>query len=185
MPAPAAWTGFAAFVQVPGGNQLLQTSTIQCATGGCISFQNSGQMKPDKVVTNPNSPQIDALKRAAKEAAPFCEEFEKKQKAARKETAPFREEGEKKKEKEKKARAVDVYWVDEDSEKRHYEIFPDCEVTLCIETIDYTPGETLTLDYFPAKGRKFKGNKDKLTVSGKVGDDGIVCVKNFKVEYEA
>ncbi|GHT36339.1 hypothetical protein FACS189434_14570 [Bacteroidia bacterium] len=167
VPAPTVWASFLTSVQVGSGNPLLKTSTIQCAMGGCISFQNSGQMKPQKVVINPNSPQIDVLKRAAKEAVPFCEECEKK------------------KSKEKKARAVDVYWVDEDSEERHYEVFPDYEVTLYIETIDYTPGETLTLDYFSPKGKKFKGNKDKLTVSGKVEDDGIVCVKNFKVEYEA
>ena len=166
VPSPTAWTGFVASVEIGSGNALLETSTIQCAIGGCISFQNSGQLKPHKVVTNPGSPQIDALTQAAKEASPFCEECEKK------------------KSKEKKARAVDVYWMEDDSDERHYETFPDYEVTLYIETIDYTPGETLTLDYFPPKDKKFKGKKDKLTLSGKIDDFGMVCVKNFKVEYD-
>jgi hypothetical protein len=165
-PAPTMWTGFLASVQIPGGNPLLKTSTIQCATGGLIQFQNSGQMKANKVVLNPDSPQIRALKKAALEAVPFCEECEKK------------------KQQEKKIRAVDVYWMDEESDERHYDIFPDYEVTLYIETVDYTAGETLTLDMFPQKGKQFKDGKEKSTVSGKVDADGVVCIQNFKVEYE-
>lgn len=166
VPVPTAWTGFLSSVQMPGGNPLLKTSTIQCGCGGMISFQDSGQKKSAKVLLNPSSPQITALKKAAINATPFCEECEKK------------------KQPEKKIRAVDVYWMDDESDEQHYDVFPDYEVTLYIETVDYTPGETLTLDYFPEKGKKFKGDKDTMTVSGKVDADGIVCVQNFKIEYE-
>ncbi len=41
------------------------------------------------------------------------------------------------------------------------------------------------MDYVNSKGRKFKGNKDTLQVGGKVDADGIIRVKNFKIEYEA
>ena len=72
VPAPTAWTGFLKSVEIPGGNPLLKTSTIQCSCGGTIRFQDSGQMKANKVKLNPNTPQIEALKRAALVAAPFC-----------------------------------------------------------------------------------------------------------------
>ena len=78
VPSPTVWSGFRTSVNIPGGNPLLDTSTILCATGGgCISFQNSGQMKPQKVVINPDGPQIEALKRAARDAVPFVEDFER------------------------------------------------------------------------------------------------------------
>jgi len=76
VPAPTIWTGFQRFVEIPGGNPLLETSTIECSCGGTIQFQNSGQMKPNKVVTNPLSPQISAMKKAAIEGLPFYEECE-------------------------------------------------------------------------------------------------------------
>lgn len=167
VPAPTAWTGFLTSIQLPGGNPLLKTSMLQCSCGGMIQFQDSGQKKSAKVVINPSSPQIDALKKAAIEATPFCEECEKK-----------------KQQEKKKVRAVDVCWMDDESDERHYDVFPDYEVTLYVETVDYTPGETLTLDVFPEEGKKFKGGKDKMSISGKVREDGSVCVKNFKVEYE-
>lgn len=74
VPAPTAWMGFQTSVEVPGGNPLLNTSKIMCACGGMIEFQNSGQMKPNKVVLNPSTPQIEALKMAAKNATPLVEE---------------------------------------------------------------------------------------------------------------
>ena len=78
VPSPTVWSGFRTSVSMPGGNPLLSTSTILCAGGGgCISFQNSGQMKPHKVGINTTDPQIDALKRAAKDAVPFVEDFER------------------------------------------------------------------------------------------------------------
>jgi hypothetical protein len=45
-------------VQIPGGNPLVDTSKIQCSCGGMISFQNSGQMKPNKVETKQNRIEI-------------------------------------------------------------------------------------------------------------------------------
>jgi len=77
-----------------------------------------------------------------------------------------------------------MYWMDDKSNEKHHKIFPNYEVTLYIKTKDYTEGEKLTLSFLNSKSRKFKGNKDKQTVSGTVGASGIVCVKNFKIEYE-
>jgi hypothetical protein len=166
VPAPTAWTGFVASVQIPGGNPLLKSSSIMCGGGGMIKFKDSGQKKSNKVVTNPSSPQIDALRAAAIAGIPFCEECEKK------------------KQPEKQIRAVDMYWMEDGSDERHYDDFPEREVTLYIETIDYTPGETLKLDLKPDDNKKFKGGKDKMTVSGRVGEDGVAVIKNFKAEYE-
>lgn len=63
MPAPAAWTGFAPTVQLETGNLLLQTATIQCATGGLISFQNSGQINPQKVTTGASRVTVESIKK--------------------------------------------------------------------------------------------------------------------------
>lgn len=87
-------------------------------------------------------------------------------------------------EEKKKIQVKDVYWKDDDSNEKHYEIFPNYEVTLYIETEDYTDGEFLRLNIENDKEKKFKGNKDKTFVCGKVDADGIVCVKKFKIEYE-
>lgn len=166
VPAPIMWTGFLTSVEVPGGNPLLKISTIQCACGGMIQFQDSGQFLADKVQISPDSPQIRALKKAAHDSTPFCEECEKL------------------KEEKKQIRAVDVYWIEDGDDERHYELFPDYEVTLYIETMDYTPGETLSLEYYPPNGRLFKDKQEKNVISGIVDDEGIVSVNNFKPEYE-
>lgn len=166
IPVPSAWTGFLASIQILGNNPLLKTSTIACGCGGMILFQDSGQKKNNKVLINPSSPQITALKKAAIAGTPFCEECEKKN------------------QQEKKIRAIDVYWMDDESDKRHYDVFPDYEVTLYVETIDYTEGESISLDIFSDDGMLFKGKKDKITISGNTNAEGIVCVQNFKIEYE-
>ena len=166
VPAPTMWTGFLNSVKIPGGNPLLKTSTIQCACGGMIRFQNSGQLKGEKVVINPTSPQIQALKKAALNSVPFCEECEKL------------------KEQKKQIRAVDVYWMEEGSEERHYDVFPEKPVTVYIESVDYEPGEALTLHIKDSEGRMFKGGEKFMTISGNVDADGVLCVPNFLAEYE-
>ncbi len=166
VPAPTAWSGFVASVNLPGGNPLLKTSMLQCGCGGMISFQDSGQKKSAKVVVNPSSAQIAALEKAAILAVPFCEECEQR------------------KRRERKIRAVDVYWMEKGENERYYETFPENEVTLYIETIDYTEGEVLTLNVSPTGNRLFKGGKDKMTIQGKADANGIVIIKNFCPEYE-
>lgn len=158
--------GLPCFGKHTGGNPLLKTSVIQCALGGCIKFQDSGQLKGNKVEINPDSAQINALKKAAQESMPFCEECEKK------------------KEKEKKIRAVDVYWKEEGSDERHYDVFPEHPVTLYVETVDYTPNENLSLNVKNSEGRKFKGGKEYMAVSGNVDSDGVLTIKNFNPQYE-
>ena len=88
------------------------------------------------------------------------------------------------KEEKKKIQVTDVYWKENDSNEKHYEIFPDYEVTLYIETENYTEGEFLRLNVGNDKEKKFKGDKDKISISGKVDSEGIVCVKKFKIEYD-
>jgi len=87
-------------------------------------------------------------------------------------------------EEKKKIQVKDVYWKDDDSDEKHYEIFPNYEVTLYIETKDYREGEFLRLNIENDKEKKFKGNKDKIFVCEKVDTEGVVCVKKFKIEYE-
>jgi hypothetical protein len=181
MPAPTAWTGFVASVQMPGGNPLLQTSAIQCATGGCISFQNSGQTKPNKVVTNPDSPQIDALKRAAKEAVPFCEDGEKK--AVRKETAPFREESEKKKAVKKEI--LRMYWADDKGEQKTLSELPvGQEVSLFIETVGMEEGESILIELRDNDGRTYKNGEKTMKFTATVESDDTVYVDNVKIEFQ-
>lgn len=167
VPAPLMWTGFLTSVSIPGGNPLLKTSMIQCALGGCIKFQNSGQMKPAKVVLNPSSPQINALKKAAIEETPFCEECEKKKAV-------------------KEPKILKIYWVDEQDEIRMInELFPKQVVTLCIDVEDGSAGKTVDLKIETDADNKFKGGKLELQYSGiRVEDDNTAYIDDFSIEYE-
>lgn len=167
VPAPTMWAGFLASVEIPGGNPLLKTSTIQCATGGLIQFQNSGQMKPQKVVLNPDSPQIRALKKAALDAVPFCEECEKRKR-------------------EQKPKIVKIYWMDEQGEPRQLsELYEGQEVTLCVDVEEGGAGKTIDLEIESGKNKKFKGGKSKLEQKNLlVEDDNTAYISNFKLEYE-
>lgn len=167
VPAPLMWTGFLNSVQIPGGNPLLLTSKIQCACGGMISFQNSGQMKPAKVVLNPTSPQIEALKKAAQEAVPFCEECEKKKE-------------------EKDPKILKIYWMDEQGEPRKLEeLEEEKEVTLCLDVEEGARGKTVDLVIEAEETSKFKGGKQKLEYKGLlVEDDNTAYIDDFSIEYE-
>jgi len=167
IPAPTVWTGFVASVEIGTGNALLQTSTIQCTMGGCISFQNSGQMKPQKIVTSPDSPQIDALERAAIEAIPFCEECEKK-------------------EQKKNPEILRIYWMDENGEPRNLsELLPEQSVTVCIDVDDGMSGETIDITINAPEGKTFKdGGNQKKYSNLKVEDDNTAYIDNFTIEYD-
>lgn len=166
MPSPLAWMGFLTSVEIPGGNPLLMTSKIMCALGGNIAFQNSGQMKPSKVVINPTSPQIEALKQAAKNATPFCEECEKKKR-------------------EMQPKILRIYWVDENKEKWDIgTLFPGQAVTLCVDVEGIEAGETVDVKIEAQEGKLFKGNKRSLAFSPTVEDDGAAYIDEFVMEYE-
>ncbi|MFV0418266.1 MAG: DUF4280 domain-containing protein [Dysgonomonas sp.] len=167
MPVPIMWTGFLTSVQIPGGNPLLLTSKIQCACGGMISFQNSGQMKPAKVVLNPTSPQIEALKKAAQEAVPFCEECEKRKE-------------------QKEPVITNIYWIDENGEMRTInELLPKQVVTLCLDVEEGARGKTIDLAIEAEETSKFKGGKQKLEYKGLlVEDDNTAYIDDFSIEYE-
>lgn len=167
VPAPIMWTGFLTSVQIPGGNPLLKTSTIQCACGGMISFQNSGQMKPAKVVLNPSSPQIEALKKAAFCAAPFCEECEKKKA-------------------QKKPKITKIYWVDEQGEMRQVnELQQGKEITLCIDVEEGSAGKTVDITINADENKIFMdGNTQQEYKSLIIESDNTAYIDNFKVEYK-
>jgi hypothetical protein len=84
----------------------------------------------------------------------------------------------------KKLRAVDIYWMEDGSNEKHYNIPPDRDVVLYAETVDYSPGETLKMEFVAPVGRKFKGGKDKMIIDGKVRKDGTVVIWNFRLNYE-
>lgn len=167
VPAPVAWTGFLTSIQLPGGNPLLKTSMLQCSCGGMIQFQDSGQKKSAKVVINPSSPQIDALKKAAIEAIPFCEECEKKKKAA-------------------KPKILKVYWMDEQGEPRQLsELCEGQKVTLCIEVEEGGAGSTVDVKIIPPDGKTYKGKKLAYEYKGlSIEDDNFAYIENFTVEYD-
>ncbi|NDV65234.1 DUF4280 domain-containing protein [Bacteroides sp. 224] len=167
VPAPIMWTGFVASVEMPGGNPLLNTSKIQCACGGMISFQNSGQMKSNKVVVNPSSPQIDALRKAALEAVPFCEECEKRKR-------------------EEKPKILKIYWMDEQGEPRTLsELEEGKEVTLCVDVEEGGAGEMIDIVIDAEEGRKFdNGNSQLIFENLLVEDDNTAYIDNFKFKYE-
>lgn len=165
VPAPTAWTGFLTSIQLPGGNPLLKTSMLQCSCGGMIQFQDSGQKKSAKVVINPSSPQIDALKKAAIEATPFCEECEKKKKEA-------------------KPKILKIYWMDEQGEPRQLsELYEGQKVTLCIEVEEGGAGTTVDLNIKAKNGYVFENGNDEAEYNSlKVEDDNTAYVDNVMLK---
>jgi hypothetical protein len=194
VPAPVMWTGYVASVQIPGGNPLVDTSKIQCSCGGMISFQNSGQMKPNKVETKPTSPQIEALKRAAAGDSPaafceICEEREKPQ-GAQEEKKKKKKKGRDEKEEEKKPRITDIYWMDETENipKCLSELDENAEVTLFLEVEDAKQGETVSVTLFPPDDELFEGNQKELKITGTVEEDEkgqIVIIEKFCFRFES
>jgi len=166
-PSPIAWTGFLTSVEIPGGNPLLKTSMIQCALGGGIQFQNSGQMRPKKVVINPTSPQINALKKAAQKATPFCEECEKKKE-------------------QKEPKIICIYWMDEQGEPRKLsELEEGKTVTLCIEVEEGATGKTVNLVLGADDGRCFKDGSTQMNYDSLlVENDNTAYIDNFVLEYK-
>ncbi|WP_197027611.1 DUF4280 domain-containing protein [Prevotella sp. 10(H)] len=167
MPAPTVWAGFISSVQVPGGNPLLNSSTIQCACGGMISFQNSGQRKPQKVDLNPSTPQIATLKKAALNSTPFCEECEKKKA-------------------QKNPKIIKIYWVDEEGEPRKLEELNEGkEVTLCVDVEEGAIGETVNVVINANEDKLFKNGVSQLKYDNlRIEDDNTAYVDTFKIEYD-
>ncbi len=166
VPAPTAWTGFLTSIQLPGGNPLLKTSMLQCSCGGMIQFQDSGQKKSAKVVINPSSPQIDALKKAAIEATPFCEECKKKEKSMKKVITR-------------------IYWVDENGDQRLVSELPiGKEVTLCVETSGMEEGESIQIELKDNDGRTYKNGQKTLQFTANVESDDVAYIDNVKIEYQ-
>jgi hypothetical protein len=166
-PAPTAWSGFVASVQVGRAYPILNTSTIQCTMGGVISFENSGQMKPNKVKINPNSPQIDALIRAAKEAKMFCEVCEEI-------------------EEQENPEILRVYWMDENDEPREIdELMVKKPVTICIEVENGAAGETLDITIEAPEGKLFEGGEKEKNYFGVViENDNTAYINDFSFEYQ-
>lgn len=166
VPAPTAWTGFVASVQMPGGNPLLNTSTIPCGCGGMIQFQDSGQKKSSKVLINPSSPQITALEKAAINGTPFCEECEKRKR-------------------EQKPVITRIYWVDEENNIFGLgDLPPGKEVVLCIDVDGVDEGETVEVVIKSEQGRRFKNFGEEMNFSPTVEQDGTAYIDRFIVEYE-
>lgn len=166
VPAPTAWSGFVASVNLPGGNPLLKTSMLQCGCGGMISFQDSGQKKSTKVVVNPSSAQIEALKKAAIAGIPFCEECEKKKK-------------------EYKPVITRIYWAEEENNIFGLDdLPPGKEVVLCIDVKGVEEGETVDVVINSGQGRRFKNFGEEMKFSPNVEQDGTAYIDHFIVEYE-
>jgi len=84
----------------------------------------------------------------------------------------------------KEPKVTDVYWKEEGSDEKLYIEYPDYPVTMYIETEDYAQNEIVKVQITNEDGKLFKGNRNELNVSAKVGSDGIAIVKNFKINYE-
>ena len=54
VPVPTGWKGANPARKIMGLKPLLEKATCQCALGGTVSFQNSGQFGPAKFQTGPN-----------------------------------------------------------------------------------------------------------------------------------
>jgi len=190
VPAPTVWIGFQRSVEIPGGNPLLETSTIECSCGGTIQFQNSGQMKPNKVVTHPLSPQIAALKKAAIEGLPFCEECEQPKKKI-KDTCVGEES------KENKSSLDDdfipIVHLDKAYKEKGFKYIEGKQIfslSSYIEEREYTL-ETVVFDNSDEIVLRFeikKGNKDANDNRGCIKAIGngieIISQKEFTIKYD-
>jgi hypothetical protein len=123
-------------------------------------------MKPNKVVINPNSPQIDVLKRAAIDAVPFVEECEKK-------------------EKNEKKQIIRIFWVDDKGKQKTLDKLPiGKEITLCIETKGIGEGEKIKVEIKDNDGRTYKNGEKTLKFRGNVELDGVAYIDGVKLEYK-
>jgi hypothetical protein len=122
-------------------------------------------LKAAKVVLNPDSPQIQALKKAALEAVPFCEECEKKEETTKKEI-------------------VRMYCITEDGEVKTLEKLPiDEEFTLCVETKGMNEREKITIDMEDADGRTYKSGEKIIKLKGAVEVDGTAYIDGVRIEF--
>jgi hypothetical protein len=124
-------------------------------------------MKPAKVVLNPASPQIEALKRAAQEAAPFCEECEKRKE-------------------QKEPKILKIYWMDEQGEPRKLdELEEGKEVTLCVDVEEGSAGDIVNITVSADEGRFFKKGNDQIRYPNLIiEDDNTAYIDDFSFEYQ-
>ena len=88
-------------------------------------------------------------------------------------------EGDEKKEKQ----ITDAYWIDERTQEIIRAVYPGKAVTLHLKTKGYIAGEQVSIKIKSEEGRTFADGSEEMTVSGEVKPDGIVKVKNFKINY--
>lgn len=79
---------------------------------------------------------------------------------------------------------IDVYWKEEGSDEKNYNVFPSYPVKLFIETEDYELGEKVSLKAKHSNKKRFKEGKEELEISVPVNNDGIAILENFVIEYE-
>jgi hypothetical protein len=195
VPVPTVWAGFVNLVQIPGGNPLLKRSTIPCGGGGIIKFKDSGQKRSAKVVVNPSSPQIVALRKAAILGIAFCEECEKKKpevdeavkkKTAQKQTGLVLGISSQREKKKALKKILRIYWIDEYNEPHELsELQTGQYVTMCIDVEDGAEGETLDVSIEAPIGKRFKGGGIIKNYSGILIDaDNTAYIDNFSLEYD-
>jgi hypothetical protein len=78
-------------------------------------------------------------------------------------------------------RITDVYWVDETTDEKYYEVMEGKELTLHILTRGYKEGEVATVRILPQDGATFANGKTEVTASGTVNAEDMVIVENFKI----
>lgn len=110
--------------------------------------------------------QKKVLKKAAKEAAPFCEECDKKEESEKKEI-------------------TQIYCIIDNGEERRLSKLPiGKEFTVCVETKGMDEGEKVTVDMKDAKGRTYKSGEKTIKLKGTVEMDGIAYIDGVKVEFK-
>lgn len=79
---------------------------------------------------------------------------------------------------------LDVYWIDEVTDKKMREVQEGRKVTLYIITRGYKEGEQATVKILASKGHVFDNGSAEMLVSGIVNSENFATIENFVIQYK-
>ena len=81
-------------------------------------------------------------------------------------------------------KSLDVYWIDEVTDKKMREVQEGRKVTLYIITRGYKEGEQVTVKILASKGHVFDNGSTEMLVSGIVNSENFATIENFVIQYK-
>ena len=79
---------------------------------------------------------------------------------------------------------LDVYWIDETTDRKMREVHEGRKVTLYVITRGYKEGEQATVKVLASEGQTFKNGSTEMLVSGTVNSENFATIENFVIQYK-